>query len=78
MGGAVDGERFCLVGEWRKVNGSGSNHPAKGWFAASALPHHGANLDHRRDNLVRQAAAVGLQVAVNLPTNDFLKFMLDL
>jgi len=78
MGGAVDDERLCLAGEWRRVNGSGINHPAKGRFAANALPDQGANLHHKRDNLVQQAAAAGLQVAVNLPTNDSLKFMVDL
>jgi len=77
MDGAVDDERLCLAGEWRRVNGSGINHPAKGWFAASALPDQGANLDHKRDNLVQQAAAAaGLQVTVNSATKDFLKFLL--
>jgi hypothetical protein len=61
MDGAVDDERLCLVGEWRRVNGSGINHPAKGWFAASALPDQGANLHHKRDNLVQQAVAAGLR-----------------
>jgi hypothetical protein len=78
MGGAVDDERLCLAGEWRRINGSGINHPAKGWFAVSALPDQGANLHHKRDNFVQQAAPAGLQVAVNLPTNDSLKFMADL
>jgi len=76
MDGAVDDERLCLVGERRRVNGSGINHPAKGWFAASALPDQGANLHHKQDNLVQQAAAAGLRVLVNLKTNDFLKFLL--
>lgn len=76
MDGAVDGDRLCLVGEWRRVNAGASNHAAKDWFAASVLHHYGANLDHRRDNLVQQAAAAGLRDLVNLKTNDFLKLLL--
>lgn len=74
MYGAVDDERLCLVGEWRRVNGSGINHPAKGWFAASALPDQGANLHYKRDNLVQQAAAVGPQTKGSEPKGDGFVF----
>jgi hypothetical protein len=66
------------VGERRRVNGSGSNHPAKGWFAVSALPDQGANLHHKRDNLVQQAAAAGLQVTGELSNERFFEILVDL